>query len=88
MEFDHLLNLVGDEPVFESALLLAGDINPKVVRLQLTRWDKNGRIYQLRRGLYVLAPPYQKQCPILLSLPTSCNGLPISACNQRWPSRD
>jgi predicted transcriptional regulator of viral defense system len=63
MEFDHLLNLVGDAPVFESALLLAGDINPEVVRLQLTRWVKNGRIYQLRRGLYALAPPYQKTKP-------------------------
>jgi len=63
MEFDRLLKLVGDAPVFESALLLAGDINPKVVRLQLTRWVKSGRIYQLRRGLYALAPPYQKVKP-------------------------
>ncbi|HEX7395575.1 MAG TPA: hypothetical protein VF313_11665 [Anaerolineaceae bacterium] len=63
MEFGRLLELVGDEPVFETAFLLAGEVNPNIVRLQLTRWTKNGRIYQLRRGLYAIAPPYQKVKP-------------------------
>lgn len=63
MEFERLLELVGDEPVFETALLLAGKINPDIVRLQLTRWTNNGRVYQLRRGLYAIAPPYQKVKP-------------------------
>ena len=60
MEYEKLLELVGDVPVFESALLLAGKVNPENVRLQLTRWTKSGRIYQLRRSLYAIAPPYQK----------------------------
>ena len=63
MEFNRLLDLVGEEPVFETALLLAGKVNPDIVRLQLTRWTKSGRVYQLRRGLYALAPPYQKVKP-------------------------
>jgi hypothetical protein len=63
MEFDSLLKLIGDDPVFESSLLLAGNIDPKLVRLQLTRWVNSGRIYQLRRGLYSIAPPYQKTRP-------------------------
>jgi predicted transcriptional regulator of viral defense system len=63
MEFDKLLQLIGDDPVFESSLFLAGNINPKIVRLQLTRWVNNKRIYQLRRGLYSIAPPYQKIKP-------------------------
>jgi len=63
MEFESLLKLIGDDPVFESSLLLAGDIDPKIVRLQLTRWVNSGRIYQLRRGLYSIAPPYQKIQP-------------------------
>ncbi len=63
MEFDSLLKLVGDDPIFESSLLLSGNINPKIVHLQLTRWVNNGRIYQLRRGLYSIAPPYQKKKP-------------------------
>jgi predicted transcriptional regulator of viral defense system len=33
------------------------------VRRQLSRWTKAGWIYQLRRGLYVLAPPFQKVKP-------------------------
>jgi predicted transcriptional regulator of viral defense system len=63
MEYERLLELVGDEPVFETALLLAGKVNPDIVRLQLTRWTKSGRVYQLRRGLYSIAPPYQKVKP-------------------------
>ena len=63
MEFNALLKLIGDDPLFESSLLLAGKIDPKIVRLQLTRWVKSGNIYQLRRGLYALAPPYQKMQP-------------------------
>jgi len=63
MAFETLLELVGDEPVFETALLLAGRVSPESVRLQLTRWTASGRLYQLRRGLYALAPPYQKVKP-------------------------
>ncbi len=63
MDFEHLLELIGNEPVFETALLLAGPVDPNLVRLQLTRWTKSGRLYQLRRGLYALAPPYQKVRP-------------------------
>lgn len=63
MEFNYLLSILGDVPVFESALLLAGDISPENVRLQLTRWTKAGKLYQLRRGLYAIAPPYQKIKP-------------------------
>ena len=63
MNFKQLLSLVGNDPVFESSILLSGDISPNYVRLQLTRWKKAGRIYQLRRGLYAIAPPYQKIDP-------------------------
>jgi predicted transcriptional regulator of viral defense system len=63
MDFNQLLAIVGDEPVFESALLLAGEASPEALRLQLTRWTKARRLYQLRRGLYTLAPPYQKVKP-------------------------
>jgi len=63
MEFTRLIELVGDEPVFETGLLLAGDVDPNDVRRQLSRWVKAGRLYQLRRGLYALAPPFQKVRP-------------------------
>jgi predicted transcriptional regulator of viral defense system len=63
MEFSEFLEVVGNEPVFESAVFLAGEADPANVRLQLSRWTAAGRIYQLRRGLYALAPPYQKVKP-------------------------
>ena len=63
MEFNELLQIVGDEPVFETGLLLAGDVHSKDVRKQLSRWVKAGRVYQLRRGLYALPHPYQKVKP-------------------------
>ena len=63
MDFGELLQAVGEEPAFESGLLLAGDVNPHDVRRQLSRWVRAGRLYQLRRGLYALAPPFQKVKP-------------------------
>jgi predicted transcriptional regulator of viral defense system len=63
MKFDELLRIVGDEPVFETGLLLAGQTDPADVRRQLSRWVKRRSLYQLRRGLYALAPPYQKVKP-------------------------
>jgi predicted transcriptional regulator of viral defense system len=63
MEFDEMLQIVGDEPLFETGLLLAGDVDPNNVRRQLVRWVAAGKMYQLRRGLYTLAPPYQKTKP-------------------------
>ncbi len=63
MDFGTLIQIVGNEPVFETGLLLAGDVSPADVRRQLSRWTASGRLYQLRRGLYTLAPPYQKIKP-------------------------
>jgi hypothetical protein len=63
MEFARLLQVVRDEPVFETGLLLAGDVDPFDVRKQLSRWTAAGKVYQLRRGLYSLAPPYRKVIP-------------------------
>jgi predicted transcriptional regulator of viral defense system len=63
MEFSALLRIVGDEPVFETGLLLAGHVHSRYVRKQLSLWNKSGRVYQLRRGLYALAPPFQKAKP-------------------------
>lgn len=63
MEFEELMKIVGDEPVFESSLLLAGEVKVNDVRRQLSRWTRSGKIYPLRRGLYALAPPYQKVKP-------------------------
>lgn len=63
MKFDEVLSNVGNQPFFETGLLLAGNVDPNDVRRQLSRWLKAGKIRQLRRGLYMFAPPYQRVSP-------------------------
>jgi predicted transcriptional regulator of viral defense system len=63
MEFKKLVEIIGDEPFFSTGLLLSGNVNPGFIRKQLSLWTASGKIWQLRRGLYCLAPPYQKILP-------------------------
>jgi hypothetical protein len=63
VKFETLLEIVGDEAVFESGLLLAGDVDAADVQRQLSRWARGGRLLKLRRGLYALAEPYRKAQP-------------------------
>jgi hypothetical protein len=63
MKFDELVEAVGNEPLFGTGLLLAGNVDPADVHRQLSRWVEAGRLLQLRRGLYALAPPFQKVLP-------------------------
>jgi predicted transcriptional regulator of viral defense system len=63
MKFDELLRIIEDEPVFETSLLLSGDVDTVDVQRQLSRWASGGRLYRLRRGLYAPAPPYGKVRP-------------------------
>ncbi len=63
MRFGELLRAVGNEAVFETGFLLAGDVDPADLRRQLSRWVESGQLFQLRRGLYALAPPYRKTEP-------------------------
>ena len=63
MKFRDVLALVGREPVFASALLLAGETPEAQVRLQMSRWVAAGKLVQLRRGLYALAPAWRNVEP-------------------------
>ena len=63
MKFTEVLRIIRQEPVFHSSLLLAGQTDPLNVQKQLSRWARSGKILQLRRGLYALAPPYRKVEP-------------------------
>src|SRR5687767_8987665 len=63
MKFESLLAAVGHEPLFETGFLLAGEVDPADIRRQLSRWVTSGRLAQVRRGLYALAPPYRKTEP-------------------------
>ncbi len=63
MKWESLLALIGNEAVFSSGLLLAGEVSAGQVRLQLSRWVKAGRLLQLRRGVYALAPAWRRVEP-------------------------
>jgi len=63
VKFTELLEITSELPAFETSLLLAGNVDPADVQKQLSRWVRAGQVYQLRRGLYTLAPPYQKIKP-------------------------
>ena len=63
MKWEEVLTLLGDEPLFDSSMLLAGDDSPAEIRRQLSRWVASGRLIQLRRGLYAFAPPYARTDP-------------------------
>lgn len=63
MEFGELLRQVGDEPIFTTGFLLAARHSRADVQRQLSRWVSAGRLIQLRRGLYALAPPHQRVRP-------------------------
>ena len=63
MSFTDLLHIVGDEPVFDTGFLAADTTSATALPGQLDRWRRAGKILQLRRGLYALAPPYRKTYP-------------------------
>ena len=52
MKWTDLLSAVGTEPLFETGLLLVGDVDRADVTRQLSRWASSGKLVQLRRGLY------------------------------------
>jgi predicted transcriptional regulator of viral defense system len=63
MKFETLLEVIGSEPLFETGFLLAGDVDPAEIHGQLSRWVRAGRLHQIRRGLYAVAPPFQRVRP-------------------------
>jgi predicted transcriptional regulator of viral defense system len=54
MKWESLLKIVANKPVFSAAQLLSEDESPRQMRLQLSHWVKDGRLVQLRFGLYAL----------------------------------
>jgi predicted transcriptional regulator of viral defense system len=63
MRFEELLALVGDEPVFSSALLRVVGFSAGQAHLQIVRWVNAGKLIQVRRGLYALNQPFRRIDP-------------------------
>lgn len=52
MRWQQLQQIVQDQPLFESSLLLTGDVTRHQAQRQLSDWTSARKIIQLRRGLY------------------------------------
>lgn len=63
MKWVDFLHMIADQPIFEPAMLFAGNDRPANILRQLSRWVKAGKLIQVRRGLYAVAPPYAKTQP-------------------------
>jgi predicted transcriptional regulator of viral defense system len=63
MKYDELLEVVGNESLFDTGLLLAGTADSAALQRQLSRWVKAGRLVKLRRGLYAVASPHRTTAP-------------------------
>ncbi len=63
MRYSQLLNIVGDNVLFETPLLVAGASSMQQIHRRLTDWTKAGKITPLRRGLYVLPKGLRRTDP-------------------------
>lgn len=63
MYFQQVWSQLAALPLFESAQLYAGADTPQQIQRQLADWARAGKVVQLQRGLYTLAPPYQSEQP-------------------------
>ena len=68
MKFIELLEIVKNTPVFTTGLLLAGDVSTAVIRSQISRWVREGKVIMLRRGCYTIAPSYSGRIPSIFVL--------------------
>ncbi len=60
MNWAEFLKTIGKLPVINTENLFAGVFDPTGIEVQISRWNKAGKIIQLKRGLYLLAEPYRK----------------------------
>ncbi|MFC1808165.1 hypothetical protein ACFL0T_07385 [Candidatus Omnitrophota bacterium] len=60
MKFEEFIKKTGDLPVIDSEILASGMPDPKAIKVQLCRWQRSGKVIQLKRGIYILAENYRK----------------------------
>lgn len=61
MTFESLLKLTGALPCFDLPMLVQAFDDPReVIRVQLSRWMKQGKVIGLRRGVYALGETYRR----------------------------
>ena len=57
MKWEKFIEEVREYPVIDVGTLLSKD---KSIRVQISRWEKMGRLIQAKRGIYVLSEPFRK----------------------------
>lgn len=60
MTWEEFIKKVGGLPVVDTEVLLAGVSNPKPLKVQISRWQKSGKLIQLKRSIYLLNEAYRK----------------------------
>ena len=60
MNWAEFLKTMGKLPVINTENLFAGVFDPTGIEVQISRWNKAGKIIQLKRGMYLLAETYRK----------------------------
>ena len=60
MKWDEFLKIAVKFPLLDTEALLAGVNDHVPLKVQISRWEKAGKLLQLKRGFYLLAEPYRK----------------------------
>ncbi len=60
MEFNDFLKKVQALPLIDTRILTTGLTDVSAVKVQISRWEKSGKLIQIKRGIYLLAEPYRK----------------------------
>ncbi len=80
MKFIELLEIVKNTPVFTTGLLLAGEVSSVVIRSQISRWVRDGKVIMLRRGCYTIATPYSGGIPSIFVLANAMKPASYISC--------
>jgi len=65
MRWQQLQRIIQDQPLFETSLLLTGDVTLHQAQRQVSDWTKARKIVQLRRGIYTL--PHRNPHPFVVA---------------------
>ncbi|MCD5390847.1 hypothetical protein LR007_03170 [candidate division NPL-UPA2 bacterium] len=60
MRWEEFIRLVGNLPVIDAEILLAGVSDSRPVKVQISRWHKTGKLIQVKKGIYLLGASYRK----------------------------
>jgi predicted transcriptional regulator of viral defense system len=65
MKWEEFLQSVKGLAVIDTENLLAGIVDQRAVKVQISRWIKAGKLVQLKRGMYILKEPYRRIEPFM-----------------------